>query len=31
MRDNSFSIDKSGNIKGASLTGVTISGSRIGC
>lgn len=27
--DNSFSIDKSGNIKGANLTGVTISGSRI--
>lgn len=27
--DNSFSIDKSGNIRGANLTGVTISGSRI--
>ena len=27
--DNSFSIDKSGNITGANLTGVTISGSRI--
>lgn len=27
--DNSFSIDKSGNIRGANLTGVTISDSRI--
>lgn len=27
--DNSFSIDKSGNVRGANLTGVTISGSRI--
>lgn len=27
--DNSFNIDKSGNIRGANLTGVTISGSRI--
>lgn len=27
--DNSFSIDKSGNIRGANLTGVTISGARI--
>lgn len=27
--DNSFSVDKSGNIRGANLTGVTISGSRI--